>query len=128
VAWIADVVLVVHALFVAFVVGGLAFIWLGAWRGWQSARNLRFRVLHLCAIVVVALEAIAGIACPLTVWENRLRGGAEDPAFIERWVGWLIYYDLPPWVFTVSYLAFALVVAATLVLVPPHLRSRNDTR
>jgi hypothetical protein len=123
VAWIANAVLIVHVLFVLFVVGGLVFVWIGHWRGWPAARNRRFRVLHLCAIAFVALETIAGIACPLTVWEYRLRGGegiGED--FIARWLHRLLYYDFPAWVFSVAYVAFAAVVAATWLMVPPDAR------
>ena len=71
---LADIVLIVHFLFVAFVVGGLALIWIGAALGWAWVRNLWFRVAHLAAIVFVAGEALVGVWCPLTVWEDTLRG------------------------------------------------------
>jgi hypothetical protein len=124
-AWIANAVLIVHALFVAFVVGGLVFVWLGAWRGWRSARNFRFRVLHLAAIVVVALESLAGIACPLTVWEDRLRGGSAEGEFIARWLHRALYYDFPAWAFTLAYLLFATAVILTYRFVPPRNRQSN---
>jgi hypothetical protein len=50
---IADAILVVHALFVLFVVGGFALVLAGA-RRWSWVRNRTFRVLHLVAIVFVA--------------------------------------------------------------------------
>lgn len=124
-AWVANAVLIIHALFVAFVVGGLAFVWIGAWRKWEAARNFRFRLIHLCAIVFVALESVAGIACPLTVWEDRLRGNSAGQDFIARWLRRLLYYDLPPWVFTVAYLSFAFAVLATLLLIPPRKRTQK---
>lgn len=117
---LADAVLVAHVLFVAFVVGGLGFIWVGAWRGWAGARNFRFRVAHLAAIVFVAAEAIVGIACPLTVWEDALRGSSSELGFLARWLRQLLYYDFPPQVFVVAYVAFALVVLATFYLIPPR--------
>lgn len=117
---LADAILVVHVLFVAFVVGGLGLIWIGAWRSWAVVRNLRFRLAHLAAIVFVAIEAIIGIACPLTVWEDALRGGGSDVGFVARWLRRLLYYDFPPQVFVVAYVAFALVVLATFILIPPH--------
>jgi len=61
---LADVVLVVHFLFVMFVAGGFAIIWIGAAAGWKWVRNFWFRVAHLAAIVFVAGEALAGIWCP----------------------------------------------------------------
>jgi hypothetical protein len=128
VSWpaIADAVLVSHFAFVMFVVGGLVLIWLGAWRRWTWVRNVRFRMLHLAAIGFVALEAIIGMACPLTEWEYLLRGErADGPTFIERLVAPLIYYELPAWAFTAMHIGFALLVVVTFWLVPP---SRRPTR
>jgi hypothetical protein len=119
VSLLADSILVVHVLFVTFVVGGLVFIWIGAWRGWHVVHNFRFRALHLAAIVFVTAEALIGIACPLTVWEYALRGHDPGVGFISHWLQRLLYYDFPAWVFTAVYSAFALVVLATFILVPP---------
>jgi len=120
VSLLADAILVVHVLFVAFVVGGLGFIWIGAWRRWIAVRNFRFRIAHLAAIVFVAIEAIIGIACPLTVWEDALRGNDSNAGFIARWLRRLLYYDFPPQAFLVAYVGFALVVLATFFLIPPR--------
>lgn len=117
---LADAILVVHFAFVLFVVGGFALIVAGGIAGWGWVRNRAFRYAHLAAIVFVATEALLGVACPLTVWEDALRRASPDaPGFVARWVGRLLYYDLPGWVFTVAYLVFAIAVAVTLRLVPP---------
>jgi hypothetical protein len=117
---LADAILVVHFAFVAFVVGGFALILAGALAGWRWVRNRTFRYAHLGAIVFVAAEALLGIACPLTVWEDALRRASPDaPGFVARWVGRLLYYDLPAWVFTTAYVVFAIAVAVTLRLLPP---------
>lgn len=118
---LADVVLVVHAAFVGFVVVGLLLIWLGAWMGWPWVRGLWFRVLHLGAIAFVTLEALIGMACPLTRLEDWLRIGVESQSgFVQRWLQRLLYWDLPAWVFTVAYACFAGVVMLTFVLLPPR--------
>ena len=117
--FLADVILVVHFLFVAFVVGGLALIWIGAAAGWQWVRNFWFRVAHLAAIAFVALEALAGIWCPLTVWEAALRGSHAEKSFIAKWVHRILFHDFPEWVFTILHVGFALLVAATWVFVRP---------
>lgn len=122
-ALLADAILVVHFAFVAFVVGGFGTIWIGAARGWRWIRNVRFRIAHLAAIGFVAAEALLGVMCPLTVWEDALRGRASDAGFIARWIHAVMFYELPPWVFTAAYVAFALVVALTFWLVPPLRRS-----
>ncbi|HSO05811.1 MAG TPA: DUF2784 domain-containing protein [Pelomicrobium sp.] len=119
---LADVILVVHFLFVLFVVGGLAAIWLGAWRGWGFARNPWFRLAHLTAILFVAGQALMGAICPLTLWEDALRGRDTERGFVARWVQSLLYYDWPAWVFTTLYVGFALLVLATFVRLPPRFR------
>jgi hypothetical protein len=118
---LADAILVVHFAFVLFVVAGFALVLAGGALGWGWVRNRAFRYIHLAAIVFVAGEALAGIACPLTAWENALRHAHPDgPSFVGRWVSRLLYYDLPEWVFTVAYVLFAIAVAVTLWLVPPR--------
>ena len=117
--WLADLILIVHFLFVAFVVGGLALTWIGASFGWQWVRNFWFRVSHLAAIVFVAGEALAGVWCPLTVWEDALRGAHGEKSFVARWVHRVMFFDFPDWVFNIAYVLFALAVAATWLFVRP---------
>jgi polyferredoxin len=105
---------------VVFIVGGLALVWVGAPLGWHWIRNPWFRYLHLGAIGFVAVEAVLGIACPLTVWEDLLRGGAGAESFVGRWVRRLLFYRAPEWAFTAAYLAWALATLATMRLVPPR--------
>src|SRR5712691_3284884 len=124
--WLADAVLVAHVLFVLFVVGGFALILAGAGR-WNWIRNRTFRVLHVAAIVFVAAEALLGIACPLTRWEDMLRAtGREERSFIGRWLALLLYYDLPEWVFATAYCAFALAVVWAWRAIPPRARSKRS--
>jgi len=120
---IADALLVVHFLIAAFICGGLVLVWLGAALGWRWVRNPWFRYAHLAAIAFVAAEALAGIACPLTVWEDLLRGNLQAESFIGRWVRRLLYYDAPPWVFTAIYVAWAAAALLTLRIVPPRRRA-----
>ena len=117
----ADAILVTHAAFVLFVVGGLAAIWIGIAARARFAYNMTFRLTHLAAIVFVALEALLGFMCPLTLWEYRLRGESIDgPGFIQRWIHSWLYWDFPGWVFTPVYVAFALLVAWTWWRHPPR--------
>ncbi len=122
----ADLIVVVHAAFVVFVVLGLLLILLGIAFRWGWVRNAWFRSLHLAAIGFVVLEALVGMTCPLTDWEKRLRelaGEATYPGdFIGHWAHELIFYDAEPWVFTVGYIAFGLAVLAAFVLAPPRWR------
>jgi hypothetical protein len=122
----ANLILVLHFAFVGFVVGGLAAIWIGAALRWRWVRSFRFRIAHLVAICFVAAEALLGIMCPLTVWEDALRGRGSETGFIARWIRGVMYYDLPPWVFTLGYVLFAVVVALTFWFVAPERRRSGD--
>lgn len=115
---IPDAILVLHFAVVAYIVSGLVLTWVGAARAWRWVRSPAFRYTHLAAIVFVALEAALGYDCPLTVWEDALRGGLRPESFVGYWVRRLLYYDAPAWVFTVLYVAWATATAITLVLVP----------
>ena len=119
---LADFILVIHFLFALFVVGSLPLIWIGAWMGLGFVRNLRFRLAHLVAILFVAVESLIGMVCPLTSLEDVLRGTGNAGSFVQRWLHRILYYDLPEWVLTVSYVMFALLVAFTFVIVPPSRR------
>jgi len=119
----ADVLLVLHFAIVLFIVGGLILTCIGATLGWCWVRNRWFRYLHLGAIAFVAAEALLGIACPLTVWEDLLRGGVRAESFVGRWVRELLYYRAPEWVFSSLYVAWAVATLVTLRLVPPRRRA-----
>ena len=116
---LADAVLAFHVVFVLFVVGGFVLILIGA-RRWGWVRNRTFRIAHLAAIVFVAAEALLGITCPLTYWEDLLRAsGREERSFVGRWLAWLLYYNLPEWVFAIAYAAFAAAVILAWRAIPP---------
>ena len=124
----ADLILVAHAAFIAFVVGGQALILAGWLRGWQWSRQIVFRVLHLGAITTVVIESWCGITCPLTWIEFELRaqegGPYPDPdgGFIAYWLHRLIFYDAPSWMFTLVYTLFGATVVAAFVFHPPRRR------
>ena len=128
-AFLADAVVTVHLAYVAFTVGGELLILLGGLFKWAWVRNLSFRIIHLASVVLVAVEAIGGAQCPLTVWEYRLRvlAGQHVEAqvgFIARIVRSIIFYNFPAWVFLAAYVGFALLAAATLFIVPPRRKVR----
>ena len=77
----ADCVVALHLGYVAFVLVGQLLILLGIGLGWQWVRNLRFRVVHLLMVEVVALEGAFNIYCPLTYLEQALRAWSEGNEF-----------------------------------------------
>ncbi len=123
-AFLADLIVIIHFCYVTFTVGSELAVLLGGALRWRWVRNLPFRITHLAAVVLVAVEALAGAACPLTVWEYQLRELAgqrveQQISFVARLVRSIIFYDFPPWVFVAVYVAFAALVAATFFVVRP---------
>ncbi|HEX5263329.1 MAG TPA: DUF2784 family protein [Phenylobacterium sp.] len=96
---------------IAFNVLGLAAIPLGAALRWRWVRVRWWRALHVASWAVVAIQALAGRACFLTIWQDNLTGAGVEPPLIQRWVEKIVYWPLPIWVFGALYLAlFAAVV------------------
>lgn len=110
---IADIVMLIHFALIAFVVGGQAVIIIGYHRKWRLATSRLLRGIHFACILYVVVQAWAGQWCPLTLLENRYREAAGQESyrssFIQDWVGRLIYYDAPLWVFTIIYTIFGFV-------------------
>jgi Protein of Unknown function (DUF2784) len=83
--WLADLVLVAHLVFVAFVALGGFLVW--RWR--------RLAWVHVPVALWGAAIAIAGFTCPLTPLENRLQrlGGRAgyQAGFIEHYITAALY-------------------------------------
>lgn len=120
---LADGVLALHVALVVFVVGGLVLVIFGNLRQWRWVNNLWFRLVHLGAIASVVLEAWLGFDCPLTTLEMWLRARAGaipyGGGFIEHWLSRILFYDASPWVFSIAYSVFGLLVLATRFYFPP---------
>lgn len=130
--FLADLVLLFHAAYVAYVVFGMALILIGIALDWIWVRNFWFRIIHLVAIMLVVAESMLGVQCPLTVLKNSLRHSAGQSGYatgcVAHWVQPLIFFDFPQWVFTVAYVLFALLVAAVFFLAPPAIPRRTRKR
>ena len=129
-ALLADIIGVIHALIVLFVVGGQALILAGWALGWGWTRHVWFRRVHLITIAVIMAIAAMGEWCPLTVWESELRQesgqAGYDVGFIETWLHKLMYFEAPLWVFTIAYAAFTALVAWCYWKYPPRARGGNN--
>lgn len=125
---LADIIAVIHLGYVVFVILGFILIVVGIFFKWKWIRNLWFRIIHLVAIAGVAVEAILGVNCPLTVLEFSLRYGVSPAgrrvSFVGELIDSILYYDAPAWVFAVIYVGFALLVAITFIMAPPTRRGR----
>ncbi len=83
--WLVNIVVIVHFLFVLFVVGG----------GFLLFWSKKFVLLHLPAAVWGALIEFTGWICPLTPLENTLRyrtgGVVYEGGFIENYILPILY-------------------------------------
>ena len=79
--------------------------------------------------VEFASETWLQFACPLTVLEMWLRTNAHESvysgSFIAHWLQWLLYYDLPAWLFALGYSLFALLVVAAWLVFPPNFKRHS---
>ena len=115
----AVLVLAVHLAVIAFNLFGLVAIPLGAWRGWAFVRVRWWRALHLASLAVVALQAMLGRACFLTIWQGDLSSTAHVQPMIAGWMNQLIYWPLPLWVFAAAYVVVFVYVIALWIWVRP---------
>ncbi|WP_313673849.1 DUF2784 domain-containing protein [Mycolicibacterium sp.] len=84
-AFLADAVLVIHGLFIAWAALGVIAVW----------RWPRLALLHLPALAWAVWIEASGRICPLTPLENSLRRAAGEAGysggFIEHYLGRIIY-------------------------------------
>ena len=118
-ARLADLVVVVHAMFVAFVVLGGFLVLRRPWLAW----------LHIPAAVWGVLIEFAGWICPLTPLENSLRrrGGEAGYAggFVEHYLLPVLYpAGLTP---RVQYVLGSLVLITNLAIYAVFLARRRRT-
>ena len=124
---LASIVLYLHFAVVVFNVFWLVAIPMGAWLGWAFVRSFSWRVAHLAVLAVVALQAVVGALCFLTIWQVALIRAAGGPAgetsWLDRLVTRAIFWPLPMWAFVVLYVAAAAFAVAMWWLVPPRRRA-----
>ena len=120
---LADLVLITHFAIAAFLALGMLLIPLGAYWHWAWVRSRRLRQIHMGLMVLIAIEALFHITCPLTTLEAYLRKSTAPESFWADQLGKILYWDLPLEFFTILY---GCCVVWTLFLwksVPPINRS-----
>lgn len=126
---LADLVVGLHLIVVLLAIGGLLAVLIGAPLGWGFIRRPLLRYGHLALVVIVALQALADVLCPLTVLENWLRRRAgrplEEATFLGRLIHEILFVDLDPDSLTAIYVGFAAACLVALWLVPPRKAARD---
>ena len=103
---IADIVLLFHFFIVVFVTSGFVLIPIGYNFDWLWIKNKKLRLLHFGMMIFITFETLLGIACPLTILENNLRGVEKNQLFISMWISEIIYWDFPSNFFIILYFIF----------------------
>jgi len=121
---LADITLIIHALFIAFVVLGATVVIVGGFKKWLWVRNPLLRWAHLVGVLFVTTQSWLGMTCPLTILEMKLRLMADDSlytgGFVQHWLQELIYFAAPTWVFTAAYSLFGFLVVVSWFAFPPR--------
>ena len=124
--YLADAMVLVHVLYVAYVVVGLLAIVLGAAVRAEWARNPWFRWTHLLAIAVVGVEVGMNWECPLTTWEYQLRALSDQAfsgsgSFMGRIFHRILFWpDTPQIFFDTLHVCTLVVVGQAFVMYPPR--------
>ena len=100
---LADLVLITHFAIAAFLALGMLLIPLGAYWHWAWVRSRRLRQIHMGLMVLIAIEALFHITCPLTTLEAYLRKSTAPESFWADQLGKILYWDLPLEFFTILY-------------------------
>lgn len=120
----ANLVLIIHLAWVTFVVALTPLIMIGGFFRWRWIHHRGLRRMHVGMMLVVTLETLAGLTCPLTTLENNLRrlsgGPRYEDDFVAFWLRRILYWDFEPWVFTVVYVLFFALILVLYRLVPPR--------
>ncbi len=112
---LSDIVVVLHLIWAAFMIGGVGLAVVGIFRpAWRRFKKLR--TLHLAGILLTASVPLWGGICPLTRWEDALRAGSSPSAsrsFLADLAHRLLYIDVPIWAIT---LVTTIVAVLSIVL------------
>ena len=120
----ADALVVVHLLWVCFMVLGIIATAVGVF--WRRVLRIRgWRWVHLIGVLFSATLGVIGRPCPLTTWEYALRraSGAEigaEESFVIRVANRMIFPDLEPATLSILTVAAAALVVGVFIWKPPH--------
>jgi len=121
-AYLSDILVVLHFLWAAFMVGGFVLAIVGIFRP-ACRRWFKLRTIHLIGIVFTASVPLWAGLCPLTIWEDTLRGGVgastAPRSFLADYAHRLLYINVPVWVITLVTTLVALTSVILYIIYPP---------
>ncbi len=121
----ADLILILHFIIVIFVTGLFFLIPLGYKLNWCWQRNKKIRLFHLGLILLVTIETVLGITCPLTIIENNLRGIITSNSFIAIWITRLLFWNFSKEFFILVYFLCLIWTTIMWKKFPPNESKKN---
>lgn len=120
---LADAIVVIHFIWILFMLLGFILTLLGFWQKGFFDRWL-LRTIHLFGIAYVSLLAIMGKYCPITVWENILREKYDftltyPGSFMIHYAEKLVYPDVNPLIIQIPTTFIAVFIVLIFIFRPP---------
>jgi hypothetical protein len=121
----ADLLMIIHFLWAAFMVIGLP---LGL-----MLKSPTMRWIHFWGMALTAFFAAAGMYCPLTVWEETLRWKADPgftygESFLVRHLSPILYPQIEPWMIRTASVTWGVLTFVSMALKWPGIPSRRLMR
>jgi hypothetical protein len=129
--YLSRVVAFVHLLYVLFVFLGILFIYVGWMMKFNLIRNFYFRVIHLLAMIVVAIQQYYMINCPLTILEKKLLVLAGKPTYQGAFVAHLMNtynLNIKTELYLPLYVGLSLIFLLSFILIPPKLKRNRKQK
>ncbi|CAN2041212.1 DUF2784 domain-containing protein [Candidatus Magnetomoraceae bacterium gMMP-15] len=126
----ADLIMIIHFIFAAFVVLSVPIIWIGFFLKKKFVYNPIFRLSHLLAMGIIIMQALFGVICPLTEWEMDLRlkaggGNVYFESFMQHWIHKILFFEASDRIFQWIYGIFFILIVLSMVIIKPVLRKSS---
>lgn len=120
---LADLIVVIHFIWILFMVGGFILTLRGFFRK-EFFDWWLFRTIHLCGIIYVGLLGALRQYCPLTILEHILRthynpGLIYPGSFIIYYIEKLVYPEVNPLMILIPTILIAIFTVIVFIARPP---------
>jgi Protein of Unknown function (DUF2784). len=122
---LADIILFIHFGIAIFFIFGLL-IPLFYKFNWGLIHNYYFRLFHIILVIIVTIESLAGIVCPLTLLENILRNNINTDSFVSSLLKELLFWNYPIEFFILIYFICFCWTIFIWFYYPPRKEKKND--
>lgn len=128
---LSRIVAFIHLIYVLFVFLGIVFIYVGWIAKFKVIHNVYFRVIHLVAMMVVAVQQYYLINCPLTLLEKKLLFLAGRSTYNGAFVAHLMnqyHLNIPTELYLPLYVGLSVIFLVSFILIPPRIKISNKSK